>query len=152
MSCSQGGITLFVKILTGVLLVISLNACAMLDPEPWPLLGDTADEAFYLDRQSVQRQANGDYRYRVKIHPYQPGKLHECDASKATLKTLDIEMDCRRGQMTILSKSVIDPNGKLLFRQPVYRPAATAIHPGSIHEVTYDYLCGDSDISARHQH
>ena len=103
----------------GVGLIFSIllfSGCASLQEPRWALLGDTSEQAFFIDRQEVQRQPNGSYRYLVKICPYQEEQPHKQDESHDTNTVLLLEMNCREKQWTETSRNVMDQSNKVLFR------------------------------------
>jgi len=133
-------------------IVLCFSGCAALEEPRWALLGDTSEQAFYIDRQDMQRQPNGNYRYLVKICPYQKEQPHKQDESHDTNTALLVEMNCREKQWTETSRNVMDQNNKVLFRhtRPLLPPQS--IETNTIHFTAYNYLCRGSDIIAQHNH
>lgn len=137
----------------GLLFVLLLlPGCASLEGPRWALLGDTSEQAFFIDRQKVIRQPNGNYRYFVKTRPYQEQQPHEQDESHDTSTVLLVEMDCQKKQWTAMGRSVVDQNDKVLFRYTSPLSSSQPIKPDSIHFAAYNYLCRGSDIIAQHNH
>jgi hypothetical protein len=58
------------------LLVLLGSGCASLEKPSWVLLGETQENGFFLDREQVESQANGNYRYKVSACRYQEEKPH----------------------------------------------------------------------------
>ncbi len=135
-----------------ILLVLLFSGCASLEEPRWVLLGDTQEKGFFLDREQVERQANGNYRYTVKICRYQEGNLHLIDESRDTNGVLLSEMNCRERQWKKLWSGSMNQDGKVLFRRPNLNPAPQAITPDSIHFSAYNYLCGKKDQVVLHNH
>lgn len=138
---------------TGVIIfLLFLAGCAALEGPRWALLGDTSQEAYYLDRQDVQRLPNGNYRYPVKVCPYEEGKLHKLDENRDTNQVLFVEMNCREKRWTEAGRGTMDNQGKILFRHLTPFPGTHPVEPGTIHLAAYTYLCGDDDIAEQHNH
>lgn len=135
-----------------IFLILLLAGCAALEGPRWAMLGDTSEQAFFLDRQDVQRLDNGNYRYPVKICRYQEGQLHQQDDSRDTSQVLFMEMDCRDKQWLEAGRGVMDQNEKVLFRHLNFAPAPHPVEPGTIHFTAYNYLCGNESIIPQHNH
>ena len=135
-----------------IFFVLFFSGCAALEEPRWALLGDTSEKAHYIDREDVERLANGNYRYPVKIYYYQDNQLHKHDESRETNKVLLVEMDCREKRWIETGSGVMDKNHKLLFRRINPLPATLPIEKDTIQAAAYDYLCNDSDIVAQHNH
>ena len=135
-----------------IFFILFFSGCAALEEPRWALLGDTSEKAFFIDREDVQRLANGNYRYPVKVFHYQDDQLHKNDENRDTNKVLLVEMDCREKRWIETGSGVMDKNNKLLFRRINPLPTSLPIESGTIQAVAYDYLCNDSDIVAQHNH
>lgn len=135
-----------------IFIILILTGCASLEKPRWALLGDTSEEAYFIDRQEVKRLANGNYAYPVKLSLYQPGQPHKPDTDHATNRMLFIEMDCRSRQWTETSRGVVDQNNKIMFKRLDVAPRAQRVQPDSIHFAAYRYLCNNSEIIAQHNH
>ena len=133
-------------------LVLFFSGCAYLDEPRWVMLGDTSEQAYFIDREKVQRLPDGHYSYQVKVCRYEAGHVHKNDESRNTNQTLLIEMNCKEGQWTETGRGVMDKNGKVLFRRTMLMPDARPIEPDTIHQAAYNYLCGDDPIVALHNH
>jgi hypothetical protein len=134
------------------LLVLLVSGCASLEEPRWVLLGDTQKKGFFLDREQVERQANGNYRYKVKTCRYQEEKPHLIDESRDTNGVLSLEMNCRERQWKKLWSGSMTQDGKTLFRRPNLTPAPQPITPDTIHFSAYNYLCGKEDQLVQHNH
>lgn len=132
--------------------MLLLTGCASFEEPRWLLLGDSDKEAFFMDRQQVQRLPDGTYRYPVKISPYLEGQPHRHDDNRDTNQQLTIEIDCRNKQWLEAEHSVIDQNNKVLFQYLNSAATTQAIETDSIHFAAYKYLCSSSDIIAQHNH
>ncbi len=135
-----------------IFFILFFSGCAYMEGPRWALLGDTSEQAFFIDRQNVQRLPNGNYLYPVKICIYQEERPHEQDESHDTNKVLLVEMNCREKQWTETSRNVIDQDNKVLFRYTSPLPTSQPIEPGTIHFAAYKYLCSGSDVIAQHNH
>lgn len=133
-------------------LALLFSGCASLEEPRWALIGDTEDKAYFLDREQVDRQTNGNYRYTVKTCLYQEGQPHLQDESHDTNRILYIEMNCRERQWTQLWSGYMNQDGKVLFRQPTPGPTPQPVKPNTIHLSAYNYLCGKKVIVAQHNH
>lgn len=136
----------------GLLTFLSLSGCASIEEPRWALLGDTERKAYLIDRQEVQRLSNGNYRFPVKSFHYEERQPHKPDEQRESCEVLGIEMDCRRKQWRAVERYTVDKNGKVLFRLLNSPAAFQAVEPTTIHLAAYNYLCGDSDIVAQHNH
>lgn len=134
------------------LLVLFVSGCASLEEPRWVLLGDTQEKGFFLDREQVERQANGTYRYKVKTCRYQEEKPHLIDESRDTNEVLFLEMNCRERQWKKLWSGFMNQDGKILFRRPNLTTAPQPINPDTIHFSAYNYLCGKKDQVVQHNH
>lgn len=143
MSCKVVGLMFF---------ILCLSGCAYLEGPRWALLGDTSKEAFFIDRQDVQRLPDGNYRYPVKSYLYQEEQLHKKDESRDTNKVLFVEMNCREKLWTKRGGAVMNKDNKVLFKHINPFPASRTIQSGTIHFAAYNYLCSGSDIIAQHNH
>lgn len=135
-----------------IFIILALAGCATTEEARWAMLGDSNEQAFFLDRQQVQRLPNGNYSYTVKIRPYQEGSPHALDETRDTNQVLFIEMNCRDRQWTETGRASMENSGKLLFRFLNPAPRAQTVEPGTIHQAAYSYLCGHEDITAEHHH
>jgi len=135
-----------------VFFILFFSGCAALEEPRWALLGDTSEKGFFIDREDVQRLANGNYRYPVKIYHYQDEQPHKYDESRETNKVLLVEMDCREKRWIETGSGVMDKNNKLLFRRINPFPTPHPVESDTIQAAAYDYLCNDSDIVAQHNH
>ena len=135
-----------------IFLVLFIVGCASLEGPRWAMLGDTSEQAFFLNRQDVQRLANGNYRYPVKICLYQEEQLHKQDDSRDTNQVLFMEMDCRDKQWLEVGRGVMDRSEKILFRHLNFAPAPRPVEPGTVHFAAYNYLCDNESIIAQHNH
>lgn len=135
-----------------VLIALFFSACASLEEPRWALLGDTNEKAFYLDRQQVERLANGNYRYPVKISLYHEGQLHQPNESHSSNRVLLVEMNCRKRQWTEVWSGFMRKDGKVLFRHLNKTQASRLVEPNTIHFSAYRYLCDDKTIVAQHNH
>ena len=135
-----------------ILLVLLVSGCASLEEPRWVLLGDTQEKGFFLDREQVERQANGNYHYQVKTCRYQEEEPHLIDESRDTNGVLFLEMNCRQRQWKKLWSGSIKQDGKILFRRPSLTPAPQLINPDTIHFSAYNYLCGEKDLLVQHNH
>jgi hypothetical protein len=135
-----------------VLIALFFSGCASLQEPRWALLGDTNEQAFYLDRQQVERLPNGNYSYPVKTCLYLDGQPHQLDESRDTNKVLLVEMNCRKRQWTEAWSAFMDRSGKILFRHLNRSPSPQPIEPNTIHFSAYHYLCGDKTVVAQHNH
>ena len=133
-------------------LMLFFSGCASLEGPRWGLLGDTAEKAFFIDRQEVQRLPNGNYRYPVKICLYQEEHPHKQDESRDTNNILLVEMNCLKKQWGEVGRSVMDQNNKVLFRHINRLPTPQSIEPDTIHFAAYNYLCSNTAIIAQHNH
>lgn len=129
-----------------------LFGCARLEEPRWSMLGDTEEKAYFMDRQSVQRLANGHYQFPVKVCLYQPGQPHEQDSGRDTNQILYIEMDCDHRRWIEVGRGVMDQGGKTLFRHLAPAPRSMAIQPETMQAVAYSYLCTNASLSAVHNH
>jgi len=137
----------------GLLFVLLLfSGCASLEEPRWDLLGDTDEQAFFIDRQNVSRLPNGSYSYFVKARPYQEQQPHEQDQSHDTTTVLLVEMNCQERQWIAAGRSVVDQSDKVLFRYTSPLSSPQPIKPATIHFAAYNYLCRGSDIIAQHNH
>lgn len=133
-------------------LILTLGGCAYLEGPRWAMLGDTSEQAFFIDREDVQRLPNGNYSYPVKIRPYVEGRPHQLDEGRDTSQVLFIEMSCREKRWTETGRGSMDSNGKILFRRLNTSPVSRPVEEGTIHLAAYIYLCGDDDIPVQHNH
>jgi hypothetical protein len=135
-----------------ILLVFLFSGCASLEEPRWVLLGDTQEKGFFLDREQVERQTNGNYLYTVKSSHYQEGKPHLIDETRDTNGVLFVEMNCQERQWKKLWSGSMDQDGKILFRRPSLSPASQPITSDPIHFSAYNYLCGKTNQVIQHNH
>ena len=133
-------------------LALLFSGCASLEEPRWALLGDTEEKAYFLDREQVDRQANGNYRYTVKTCLYQEGQPHLPNESHDTNRVLFIEMSCQERHWQQLWSGFMNQDGKILFRQTNPGPVPQPVRPNTIHFSAYNYLCGEKVIVAQHNH
>lgn len=138
--------------LTIAIFAFLLTGCAYLEEPRWALLGDTAEEAYYLDRASVKRLEKSLYRYPIKVIPYQEGSPHLEDKTHQTTRVMFVQMNCRQRKMKVECSGFMTPSEKMLFRQLPLSHEFEVVPPNSIHEVTYNYLCNSATIDAIHRH
>ncbi len=135
-----------------ILFVLLFSGCAALEEPRWVLLSDTDEKAFYLDREKVERLANGNYLYPVKVCLYREGQTHELDESHDTNRVLSVEMNCRQKHWTEKGSGFVGKDGKVLFRSLNPIPTVTPIQPNTVHLSAYNYLCDEDSFVAQHDH
>ena len=135
-----------------IFFILLFSGCAYLDEPRWAMLGDTNEQAFFIDREKVQRLPDGSYSYEIKVCRYEEGHIHKKAESHDTNQLLLVEMNCKEGQWTETGRGVMDQNGKVLFRRTTLMPDTHPIEPGTIHQSAYNYLCGDDSVVAQHNH
>lgn len=135
-----------------LLIVACFAGCAYLEGPRWALLGDTKQEAFFIDRQEVKRLANGNYLYTLKACRYLDDKVHEHDPARDTNRVIYIELNCRDRQWQETGRGVTDMSDQPLFHYLNPSPSRNPIEPGTIQQSAYDYLCGNQSITPRHLH
>jgi hypothetical protein len=139
----------------GILLAsccVVIAGCAYLEGPRWALLGDTATEAFFIDRQEVTRLANGNYLYPVKVAHYRENQAHVDDESRETNRVVFFELNCRSRRWQETGSDVRDRNDRTVFKHLHPAPRWHAVEADTIQQVTYDYLCNNEKIAPRHQH
>ena len=132
--------------------ILLFSGCAYMEGPRWDLLGDTNEEAFFIDRQDVQRLPEGNYLYPVKTYLYLKDQPHKKDESHDTNKVLFVEMNCRQKLWTKRGGGVVDRDNKVLFKHINPFPAPKPVESGTIHFAAYNYLCNHSDIIVQHNH
>ncbi len=135
-----------------IFLILFFSGCAYLDEPRWAMLGDTNEQAFFIDQEKVQRLPDDSYSYQVKVYRYEEGHVHKNDEGHDTNRLLIVEMNCRERQWTETGSSVMDQNGKVLFRRLILMPPSHPVEQGTIHESAFNYLCGDDSVIAQHNH
>jgi hypothetical protein len=135
-----------------VLTLLIIQGCAPLEEPRWAMLGDTSEQAFFIDRENVERLPDGSYSYPVKVCLYVEGRVHKKDESNNTNQVLFVEMNCKKLQWKETGRGVMDKNGKILFRRTSLMPDANTIEADTIHQSAFNYLCNDDSVVAQHNH
>jgi hypothetical protein len=135
-----------------VLTLLIIQGCAPLEEPRWAMLGDTSDEAYFIDRKSVERQQNGSYQFPVRVNAYQDDSIHTFDDNHDTNKVLFYELSCRSRRWKEVGRGVMDKEHNLLFKHLTPLPTANTIKPETIHFSAYNYLCRNEPVIPFHNH